>query len=277
MEEWRVIRSEAGRKWARYPGNVTTRASVKRRRAHASCVCLLTLGRMFRRCFLQPIPEHDLAATLLAEGADALLKDHLNKAADLIRKSDLLPLEDYRYRVAGRLDAVIHRIAKMPVYERISRPAGRRMPAAALTRQVFARDGYRCRFCDSKVIVKEARKAFINALPTIVRWGSTNRERHFGLAVLSASIDHVVPFQRGGCSEDPANLVTTCNPCQFGRGHCLLDEVQLEDPRRYPPTVDGWDGLTRLRGFKLRRNCSSAAEVPRPVTGPRQPSSPVVD
>jgi 5-methylcytosine-specific restriction endonuclease McrA len=214
---------------------------------------------------------------LLAEAADALLNGHLDKAADLIRGSDLLSLEDFRYRIAGRLDPLIHGIATMPVYERISHPEGRRMPTAAVTRQVFARDGYRCRFCGSKVIVKEARMAFINALPTIVRWGSKNRERHFGLAVLSASIDHVVPFQRGGGSEDPANLVTTCSPCQFGRGHCLLDEMQLEDPRRYPPTVDGWDGLTRLRGFKFLRDCSPASEFPRLVTGPREPSNLVVD
>lgn len=233
---------------------------------------------MFRRCLLQPLAEHDLAATWLAEAADALLKDRLDEAAEFIRGSDLCSLEDYRYRVAGRLDPAIHRITRMPVYERISHPTGRRMPAPQAAREVFARDGYRCRFCGSKVIVKEARKAFLNALPTIARWGSTNRECHFGLAVLSASVDHVVPFQRGGRSEDPANLVTTCNPCQFGRGHCLLAEVELEDPRKYPPTIDGWDGLTRLRGFRLRPGLLvHTAEVPGALPGPRQPSSPAAE
>jgi 5-methylcytosine-specific restriction endonuclease McrA len=216
---------------------------------------------MLRRCFLPPLPEHDLAASLLSQAADALLERNLLQAADLIRRSDLRFLEDYRYKVAGPLDPAIHRIAKFPVYARSSQTMGRRMPTMAVTREVFARDGYRCRFCGSKVIVKEARKVFINALPTVVRWAGTNRGCHFGLAVLSASIDHVVPFQRGGRSEDLANLVTACNPCQFGRGHCLLDEVELEDPTKYAPVIDDWDGLTRLRAFRLHRDQSSDAEV----------------
>jgi hypothetical protein len=123
------------------------------------------------------------------------------------------------------------------------------MPTAGFVRQVLARDGYRCRFCGSRVIVKEARKAFVAVLPTVARWGNRNVECHFGLAILGASIDHVVPFQRGGCSEDVYNLVTTCNPCQYGRVNWLLDEEELEDPRKYLPIIDSWDGLTRLRGF----------------------------
>jgi hypothetical protein len=90
-----------------------------------------------------------------------------------------------------------------------------------------------------------ARKAFVKALPEVVRWGPRNEDCHFGLAVLSASIDHVVPFERGGTS-DLDNLVTACNPCQYGRGHFLLDELELEDPRAYAPPGDSWDGLTRL-------------------------------
>jgi len=129
------------------------------------------------------------------------------------------------------------------------------MPTLGIEKQVMARDGYRCRFCGSRVIVKEARKAFVKALPTVARWGRTNGECHFGLAVLAASIDHLVPFQRGG-NNDLDNLVTTCNPCQFGRVHWLLDEVELEDPRSYPPLIDGWDGLTRLRGLELNKSCS---------------------
>jgi hypothetical protein len=56
----------------------------------------------------------------------------------------------------------------------------------------------------------------------------------------------VLPFRRGG-SNDLDNLVTACGPCQYGRGHWLLQECDLEDPRSYPPVKDGWDGLTRLR------------------------------
>ena len=202
---------------------------------------------MFRRCLLPPLPEHDLAADLLSGAADALLRHDLPQAANLLRESDLRPLEDYRNAVAGPINSAILRQASLPVYARAHETTGPRMPTLGVTKQLLARDGYRCRFCGSRVIVKEARRAFIKALPTVVRWNGTNRGNHFGLAVLSASIDHLVPFQRGG-RNDSDNLVTACNPCQFGRGHWLLDEVELQDPRMYPPNVDSWDGLTRLRG-----------------------------
>lgn len=205
---------------------------------------------MLRRCFVPRLPDHDLAADLLSRAADALLNRDLPQAADLLRKADLKSLEDYRYNIASRIDPSIHHQSKLPVYTRL-KTSGPRMPVAEVVRQVLARDGYRCRFCESRVIVKEARKAFTNALPTVVRWDGTNQGRHFGLAILAASIDHLLPFQRGG-SNDPDNLVTTCNPCQFGRGNWLLDEVEIEDPRKYQPIIDAWDGLMKLRGFKLR-------------------------
>lgn len=77
------------------------------------------------------------------------------------------------------------------------------------------------------------------------RKGKTNEDNHFGLANLSATLDHIIPHKRGGNNE-PDNLVTACGPCQFGRGHFLLEEVQLEDPRTCAPKKDDWDGLTRL-------------------------------
>lgn len=215
---------------------------------------------MLRRCFVAPWPEHALAAELLSAAADALLVGKFEEAGSLLQASDLVRLEEYRFKIAGPLDSRIHRITKKPLYERVQRSEVARMPPAEVVRQVLARDGFRCRFCGSRVVVQEARNAFIRALPGVVRWGRTNRSRHFGLAVLSASIDHVLPFQRGGCNCSD-NLVTACNPCQFGRADCLLSEVEIEDPRNYPPTRDDWDGLTRLRGFNPRRGHSGSSTL----------------
>lgn len=205
---------------------------------------------MFRRCFLPPLPEHDLAADLLSRAADALIRHDFRLAAALLRESDLGTLEDYRYSIAGPRNPAIHRQTKLPVYARVPARSGRGTPTTRDAKQVLTRDGFRCRFCGTRVIVSEARKAFIKALPEVVRWDGTNKGSHSGLAVLAASIDHLVPFQRGG-SNDLDNLVTTCNPCQYGRVHYLLNEEDLEDPRKYPPIIDRWDGLARLRGFDL--------------------------
>jgi len=204
---------------------------------------------MCRRCFLPPLPEHDCAANLLSKAADALLVGDLAQAETLLVKADLKPLEEYRYSIAGPINPAIIRQTKLPVFERLPSRRHSHMPTLAVTRQVLARDGYRCRFCGVRVVVKEAQKTFTAALPKAARWGPRNQDCHFGLAILRASIDHVVPFQRGG-SNEPENLVTTCNPCQFGRGVFLLDEVELEDPRKYPPVIDSWDGITRLRGMR---------------------------
>ena len=124
------------------------------------------------------------------------------------------------------------------------------MPGAALARDIFARDGYRCRYCGARVVLREARRVFIQHLPDAARWGRRNNELHCAFNALHASIDHVLPFKRGGSSE-PDNLITACGPCQFGRNDWLLEEVELEDPRQYQPVLDGWDGLKRVLGVKL--------------------------
>ncbi len=207
---------------------------------------------MLRRSFLTPIPEFDIAATLLSQAADALISGNHLLCEKLLKEADLRPLRDFVYLVAGPINPEIHRQSKNPTYPPLPRSALPRMPSAAETRHIFSRDGYRCRFCEARVIVKEARKVFNKAFSVAARQGNTNEEYHFGLATLSASIDHLLPFRRGG-TNDPMNLVTACGPCQFGRNQWTLEEVQIEDPRNYQPIVDGWDGLTRLVGFKISR------------------------
>jgi hypothetical protein len=150
--------------------------------------------------------------------------------------------------IVGKIDPLIHHRTRNPVYPRLPPSRGPRMPTLGVAREVLARDAYRCRFCGCRVVVKEARETFIKALPTEAKLDGRGCH-HFAFGALRASVDHVVPFRRGGTNEMD-NLVTTCGPCQFGRGHWLLEECELEDPRRYPPLWGPWDGLIRLRGLK---------------------------
>ena len=204
---------------------------------------------MLRRSFLPPISEYELAADLFSRAADALIANDLSLCDRLVREADLRPLRDFDYLISGPINPEIHRQSKNSTYPPIPKSELPRMPGAVVTRQVFARDGYRCRFCGSRVILKQAREKFSEALPEAARWGSTRDERHCGLATLLASIDHILPYKRGG-NHEPSNLVTACTPCQFGRNRWTLEEVEIEDPRNYPPIVDDWDGLSRLVGFK---------------------------
>lgn len=205
----------------------------------------------FRRSFLPPIPEFSKAANLLSLAADALLADDLDTCADLLVQADLKPLREFSYLLAGPIKPEIHRQSRNPVFTPVPEEGRPRMPNASRAMEVFARDGFRCRFCESKVIVKDAHRVFATFLPVEARFGSTNDTKHFGLATLTASIDHLVPYSRGGDNSD-SNLVTACGPCQYGRNRWTLEEVQILNPFDYPPIVDGWDGLTRLLVMKKR-------------------------
>jgi hypothetical protein len=143
---------------------------------------------------------------LLSRAADALLRNNFSEAADLVRESDFSRLHEYCC-ITGKIDPLIHHRTKNPKYTPVPPgPGRRRMPLIGVIRDVLARDAYHCRFCGCSVIVMEARKAFIRTLPAATR--SDDRGcHHFAFAALTASIDHVVPFRRGG-SSDPDNLVT---------------------------------------------------------------------
>ena len=64
---------------------------------------------------------------------------------------------------------------------------------------IYTRDGFRCTYCGRPV--------------------ATARKPH--LAPLLATLDHVTPREHGG-SNEPANLVTACKPCNERKASALL-------------------------------------------------------
>jgi hypothetical protein len=111
---------------------------------------------------------------------------------------------------------------------------------------VFARDGWRCRYCGLRVIDRASLWRLSRALPLAFPWGNRNGNSHPATVVLAATPDHVVPRHRGG-SHDLDNLVTACGACQHqAKGTRTLEELGMPDPRDRPPVVDGWDGCVGL-------------------------------
>ena len=197
-----------------------------------------------RQCFLPPIPELDLAADWLSLAADAVLEGREEDAKQLIAKADLPILGEFAQRITGKVDPAIHWQSRMPtdvLTERIKQ----RMPSSSVEYGIYQRDGWRCRFCNIKVISPKARKLLVEMFPSVARWGRVNRDKHYALSALTATLDHILPHSRGGTNEE-GNLVAACGMCQFGRGHWTLEEVGFTDPREWQPIVDSWDGLTRL-------------------------------
>ncbi|MCL5097131.1 MAG: hypothetical protein M1608_06325, partial [Candidatus Omnitrophica bacterium] len=103
-----------------------------------------------RRCFLRPLPEHYRAADLLDQAADALLRNDLVLGAQLLRECDFSRLREHCDKVR-RINPPIHHRTNNPKYTPLPNSSGPRMPTAFVTREVLARDGYRCRFCGCRV------------------------------------------------------------------------------------------------------------------------------
>ena len=174
-----------------------------------------------RHSILTPIPELEEAALLLDAAANAIIAGKTHLAAALIRQADIPEIMVYAKR-----DPL-------------------RMPSQREQRTIFSRDGWRCRFCGTKVICKLARSLITRVFAIESNWTSAEFQRHSALYALASSLDHVIPHGRGGKNEYE-NYVTSCYCCQFGRGEWTIEEAELEDPRSRAPLVNGWDGLARL-------------------------------
>jgi 5-methylcytosine-specific restriction endonuclease McrA len=200
-----------------------------------------------RACFLPPIPEVDRAAELLAEAADALLAANCALALERLRQADMPVVSNYATMIMGRYDLNIHRKRNIDIDLQKGVRVKQRMPSPQVERSMYSRDGWRCRFCGCRVVLKPARDRMAKLLPGAIRLGPRAQDCHAAFLALSAVPDHIIPHTYGG-TNDLDNLVTACWPCNNGRGSLTLNEVGLIDPRSRPPLVDGWDGLGRMLG-----------------------------
>lgn len=201
-----------------------------------------------RRCLLQPIPELSLAAKFLDAAADALIQGKRQLAAELIVQADDPVIMDYTIRLVGKMSEEVHGRTKRPKCLPKNERHPTRMPTKKVQEAIFAHDGWRCRFCGSKVISRRARLTLIHHFPDEAHWVVKEFDRHSALYAMAASLDHVEPHGRGGTNETE-NFITACYCCQFGRGEWTLEEMELEDPRNFEPVIDEWDGLSMLDNF----------------------------
>jgi 5-methylcytosine-specific restriction endonuclease McrA len=217
-----------------------------------------------RNSFLPLIPELQQAADLLDEAADALIRGDLVAAGEFVVKADLAAICRYAAQITGSIDQKIHWQSKLTRKKyAVTVRQDRRMPSTRDELRIFTRDGWRCRYCGTRVIYKKARSILTAMLPNEARWGRANSQKHCALAALTASLDHIVGHSRGGTNEC-SNLVTACGPCQYGRNDWSLEEVGFNDPRIRPPILDRWDGLTRLMDPSVR---PSNSFKPKPLRG----------
>ena len=196
-----------------------------------------------RQCFLPPVPEHEAAADLLSAAADALLAGNLALARSYVVKADFPALRQHAQRIMSETKDIVRRRAVAgdpPAIGKIKQ----RMPSADVIREIQQRDGYRCRFCGCRIVLRQAREEMRRQFPGAIRWNE-GHDDHGAFRAMTESIDHILPHSWGGTNERD-NLVTACWPCQFGRMNARIEEVGILDPRQRDPVVDAWDGIGRL-------------------------------
>jgi len=110
-------------------------------------------------------------------------------------------------------------------------------------KEVFERDGYRCRYCGIRLISNEFLKRFIKALDSpAFRKGPTNRDTHGIIHICNPVADHVFPWNMGGKTL-PENLVASCATCNYGKAGYTIEQLGISDPFSRQPLINGWDGL----------------------------------
>lgn len=201
--------------------------------------------RSLKRCFRDPITEIFDAARYLDAAVSAHLQGEHEVASKLFSLANNQKVRSWLESIWGKGSPYVT-IRKLSPVEPPSR-VDARMPTAAQIAELHQRDGFHCRFCGIPVIRAEARKAAVRLYPHVVTWGRTNTSQHAAFQTLWAQYDHVVPHSCGGTNE-LENLVVTCAACNFGKMSYRLEELQLLDPRDFPPVQSMWDGLERLNG-----------------------------
>ena len=122
----------------------------------------------------------------------------------------------------------------------------------AITKEVFKRDFYRCRYCSLRIITGEVFSEYSRIVGSDIFSDERENTKRNGLTLgLRGVADHVEPYALGAGTELD-NLVTSCYSCNFGKAGYTLDQLKIEDPRLRQPKDDGWKGLTNyLPALKL--------------------------
>ncbi|BDA86775.1 hypothetical protein Sa4125_43170 [Aureimonas sp. SA4125] len=201
-----------------------------------------------RNCLRIPVPEIAETARLLDAAVTAHNLGATKLADELIRLADMPAITEWTESLWGVGGPTSRPVIKVDTSSFLpkERRTALRMPTTAEKRALIARDGYHCRFCGIPVVRAEIRSLIRMSYPSALRWGPRNIDQHAAFQGMWLQYDHLLPHARGGTNE-LANLVVSCAPCNNGRANLTLEEVGISDPRLREPVRSLWDGLLRFR------------------------------
>lgn len=198
-----------------------------------------------RTCLKDPIPAIWDAAETLRAAVDAHLSGDKAEASRLFAAADMPEVRDWTESIWGKGWKTLvqpRSIPGAPPYLPKDQRLPVRMPDRAGEAAIVARDGYHCRFCGIPVIHRRVREKAKALYPEAVSWGSTNLSQHAAFQAMWMQFDHLVPHSRGG-TNDLQNVLITCAPCNYGRFHYTIEELDLLNPLDREPVRSEWTGL----------------------------------
>lgn len=200
-----------------------------------------------RNCLRDPIPEIYDAARYLDAAVSAHNSGNRKLATDLFLAANMSEVRNWTESLWGknspyvRVNNIEIALPSLPKEERVSV----RMPNKEEKEVLHQRDGFHCRFCGIPVIRKEIREAAKAEYPDAVQWGRKNSAQHAVFQAMWLQYDHLIPHARGG-NNNIENIVIACAPCNYGRGHRLIEQVGVCNPFERSPVKSQWDGLERF-------------------------------
>ena len=204
-------------------------------------------------CVLTPKNWFDQELDKFIGAVSFYISGDRNKCIDIVNGLRSQEMQDWyieHAQVAGRIRKNITKILRPDAIPKEHQDK-KRMPNKSETKMIFERDGYRCRYCQRRILAREFSDLFVNSLDHDgFQYGNTNASTHGVLLLHKPVVDHVVPHNIGGRT-DSSNLVTSCYPCNFGKDQWTLEQILNIDPFERPPILNGWDGLiSKIQALK---------------------------
>ena len=199
------------------------------------------------RCPLPPPKHLEECLDFFIQAFTEAKKGNITKSLELLTQTRSNELREW-FVEHGQMSGHEHRVKGLELpppppfngeYEK------NKKPSRALEKQVFLRDGYRCRYCQTRVLdfkVFQKMEKLVGE-ENFRASADTNDLRHGITFFFRATADHVVPLKGGGRTTKD-NLVTACWNCNIGKLDALLYQMRIEDPKNYPTEEKlKWDGM----------------------------------